>query len=306
MPSAWDTLINIPDGAFHHIEHNFRHPRSIYLSSLNNILTSYEKTLDALQSLRLDYIYAQNSSKNNQLIHEYKTLLHSANEHFDACFQIIKSTLPSSAAKSQQNEAFLDQAKPDGWKEFKNSIEEYRSKRIGKIVNMLKHRQAEINFFYFHAPGDFRPGYYIVDIHDHKTIGPAPSVHAGGNTAFSCYRDLLLHFWWLHRIGDLLSKYLSKFIPSTQPATFTPLLETSERWGKVIKNLSNLTPAPFPDEIRLPIPRLNCHQDMKKFTMQFPGRMIFHFPNKVIASSQIRVEADHPTNKLPYFGRDKK
>lgn len=116
-------------------------------------------------------------------------------------FEALAATHPAKA--TQIDTQFLDKAKPAGWKQFRDATREYRENHIGLIVNTLKHKQGELCPIYFQSPIEFRPGYYLRDVLPGEAMGPSRELHSGGNTAFSFARDMLVHLWWLYRIGDL-------------------------------------------------------------------------------------------------------
>ena len=110
------------------------------------------------------------------------SLLDALMEHFDDCENVLDCYLGKESQKLKK--------KIVKWKIYRD--------HVGKIVNQIKHQQRRVRTILFYGPDWAVPGYFIEGPLPGKIIGPDPSIHPGGDTAFSFRRNLLFHLWGLY------------------------------------------------------------------------------------------------------------
>jgi len=306
MPSAFGAIASIPDAFLFNTEHGLRHPKSAYDTSLRLISAHWVKTLDELDRMRSEYLWKGNADHMPVVIDAYTQLLHRINEHHDACYSVLRSLCPASAAKATLIDTqFLDKAKLVGWKQFREATKEYRENHIGLIVNTLKHKQGELCPIYFQSTIEFRPGYYLRDVLPGGAMGPSRTLHSGGNTAFSFARDMLMHLWWLYRIGDLLSIAITTALQVRHGHTLVvaPQSAGDANLIGILERCAQLRPEFFPDELSKPYPRVLFQPTPTAVTLEFPttARGI-RMGSELRVVTQFVVDGAHLSEKMPYFG----
>jgi hypothetical protein len=202
---------------------------------------------------------------------------------------------------------FLNQAKVAGWKDFRLRIQPYTQDRLGAVVNSLKHNQSEIASFYLHQLPDLRAGYYVRDVLPSGALGPAPRVHADGNSAFSFARDMLLHFWNLYFISAELAAVMRRAAGSADFRGAAQYKNDSINSAResLAERIAGLPLAFFPDEVRLPLPLARWNPSMRELTLDMPSAVRpRRLPNGYHMRTAISIDMSHATNKLPYYGKD--
>lgn len=306
MPSAFSAIASIPDSFIFNTEHDLRHPKSAFSTSLRLISSQWVKALDELDLMRTEYFWNGKTDRIPVVIDTYTQLLHRINEHHDACCSVLRSLCPASAAKATKIDSqFLDKAKPAGWKQFRDATSEYRENHIGLIVNTLKHKQGELCPIYFQSTIEFRPGYYLRDVLPGGVLGPSRKLHSGGNTAFSFARDMLMHLWWLYRVGDLLTTAITTGLKVRHGHTHEIALQGAgdANMIAVLERCAQLKPEFFPDELSKPYPRILFQPVPTAVTLEFPcsARGIRMGPELRVVT-QFVIDDAHLTEKMPYLG----
>ena len=254
-------LHSLPASALFHGQHKLRHPLALYNSSLGAVsgafgqvlkyhwleFEHFHRTVEATE----DY-FVQNAE---HLLKAQRELLYALMEHIDDCYSVMKSFVDPSgvsakAAKQKFNEQYLELAGFDGVAQFKSHIAAYRTEYLAPLVNGLKHRGCRLRLVHFYNTQELRLGYYLEDAHADGIIGPAESLHDGGDTAFSFYRDLLFHFYHVHLISSALTGVLKAFLKDHHNITLEfEKREGYEEWTSLTKDLSKLYRSYFPDEV---------------------------------------------------------
>lgn len=304
LPAAWNSIAAIPDSYLHHLAHGKRHPKSAYLTSLRLITEQWLKTLDVLDKLYNEHFWLGKESNYPELLAEYRELLYRINEHFDACFSVLRSLCdPDVSPATIFDSRYLSNAKFPGWKQFRETINPYRENHIGVLVNTLKHSQGELCPIFFYSTVQFRPGYYLRDILPDGALGPSPKLHENANTAFSFSRDMLLNLWWLYRTGDALAKTISGALQAMHGVQIQPQAKEDPdiQWNSLISRCARLRPEFFPDELKKPYPRILYESNSRSMSIEFPttARGQKDCPTRVSAS--LTVDGAHPGNKFPYW-----
>lgn len=306
LPRAWNILASISDEHSYHLAHGKRHPKSAYLTSLRAIAEQWLKVLDAIDTLHSEHSWQGKESTYPALLCEYRELLYRLNEHFDACYSALRSLCaPSAANGSKFDSQFLDKAKLPGWKQFRDSVKAYRDNHIGLLVNTLKHSQGELCSIFFYSVTEFRPGYYLQDILPNGALGPSLRLHKDANTAFSFSRDLMVHLWWLYRTGDLLANTVTGALHALHKTQLSEqcLSAPDIRWEALLGRCAKLRPEFFPDEVDKPYPRVLFQPNGPSVSIEFPTAARGHRVGPMQVRTQLTVDGEHPSNKLPYFGK---
>ncbi|MBN8488496.1 MAG: hypothetical protein J0M20_12340 [Burkholderiales bacterium] len=308
LPSAMGAIDGIPPQYLHHEKHQLLHPKSAYGTSIRLLTAQWTRTLDDLSTLRIRYSTNQDDMFLMDVATSYSVLLHKLNEHFDACYAVLRSLSPTLESKpTLVHSRYLDRVKLIGWKQFREATRNYRESHIGMIVNALKHSQGELCPLYFHSQDEFRPGYFLRGLLPGGIRGPDPRLHRGGNTAISFSRDMLIHLWWIYRTSDLLVASVAAYLDATYKHKLTPhLTEIQEaNWSSVVQRCASLSPEFFPDEWTLPYPRAIYRQMPEELSIEFPSNAGAH---KMRGEVQVRtlttVDGTYPKEKVPYMGRD--
>lgn len=239
LPSAFGAITAIPPEYLHHEKHGLRHPQSAYGTSLRLITAQWTKTFDELATLRTRYFLSQEDNFLMDVASSYAALLHKLNEHFDACYSVLRSlSTPKDDKQNHIHSQYLDQVRLVGWKQFKSSTRTYRESHLGLIVNSMKHSQSELCPIYFHSDTEFRPGFYLRGLLPGGVLGPDPRLHRGANSAISFARDMLMHLWWLYRTSDLLTVAIASYLDAAYKYKLTPVrFELPEaKWADVVRN----------------------------------------------------------------------
>lgn len=308
LPAAVCAIDAIPSQYLHHEKHQLLHPKSAYSTSIRLLTSQWTKTLDDLSTLRIRYAARQDDMFLMDVAYSYAALLHKLNEHFDACYSVLRSLSPTVESKPTQiHSQYLDRVKFIGWKQFRDATRNYRESHVGLIVNALKHSQGELCPLYFHSSNEFRPGYFLRGLLPGEVRGPDPRLHPGGNTAISFSRDMLIHLWWLYRTSDLLADAIAAFLDATYKHTLAPqpvgLPEAN--WSSIVQRCAALSPEFFPDECSLPYPRAIYRASPEEISIEFPSAAGTH---KMRGEVQVRtlttVDGVYLTEKVPYMGKD--
>lgn len=308
LPAAFCAITGVPPQYLYHEAHGLRHPLSAYGTSIRLITAQWTKTLDDITTLRTRYFANQEDNFLMDVAASYSGLLHKLNEHFDACYSVLRSLSPPVDGKQTHvHSQYLDRVKLVGWKQFREATRAYRESHIGLIVNALKHSQGELCPLYFHTNTEFRPGYYLRGLLPGGVLGPDPRLHAGGNAALSFNRDMLVHLWWLYRTSELLATAIASHLDATHKHKLVPQrYELAEaRWADVVQRCASISPEFFPDEWTNPYPRVIYAPKPEQLAIEFPSSAGIHrFHGDVKVRTLTTVDGAHPTERVPYFGRN--
>lgn len=308
LPAAVNTIAAIPPKYLHYEKHQLLHPKSAYATSIRLLTAQWTKTFDDLSELRIRFATSQDDMFLMDVAASYSALLYRLNEHFDACYSVLRSLSPTVESKpTALHTQYLERVKLVGWKKFRDATRNYRESHVGFIVNALKHSQGELCPLCIHSNTEFRPGYYLRGLLPGGVRGPDPRLHRGGNTAISFSRDMLIHFWWIYRTSDLLTDAVTTYLDATYRHTLTPLSVSlpEANWTNVVQRCAALSPEFFPDEWSLPYPRAIYVADPEEISIEFPSSAGTH---KIRGDVQVQtlttVDSEYPSEKVPYLGAD--
>jgi hypothetical protein len=99
LPAASCAISAIPPEYLHHERHQLLHPQSAYGTSIRLLTAQWTKTLDDLSVLRTRYFANQDDMFLMDVATSYSALLHKLNEHFDACYSVLRSLSPTVETK---------------------------------------------------------------------------------------------------------------------------------------------------------------------------------------------------------------
>lgn len=306
LPRAWNAIAAIPDDFLYHTAHEKRHPRSAYSTSLRLISEQWLKVLDRLDELNREHNWEGKETSFPDLLSEYRELLCRLHEHFDACFSVLRSLCPPETGKPTKIDSqFFEKSKLAGWKKFYEAINPYREDHIGALVNTMKHNQGELCSIFFHSETEFRPGYFLRDILPGGLLGPSAKLHSSGETAFSFSRDMMLHLWWLYRVGDLLAGTIHTVIRTKHGYELIEVSQgSSDLMLEVVRRCAELRPEFFPDEAQQPYPKIVYRTAPYILTIEFPTSARGHQVGAMQVSTSLVVDGTHLSNKMPYFPRN--
>lgn len=306
LPSAFNIISSVPENFWRHAEHERRHPASAYGTSLRLIEKRWLAVFEGLSTVRHEYLWAGEVKSMAKLTDDYGQLLSKLNEHYDACTSVLRSLCPPLPGKNDPIDGkFLDKAKLPGWKAFRDATKEYKNNHIGFIVNSLKHNQCELCPVHFESIHSFRPGYFLQDVLPGGQLGPNRKLHSGGNTAFSFARDILMHLWWLYKIGDQLSEAIriATNVIHGHKLLAQPRPDDGKSWVAILEHCTALRPEFFPDELQKPYPRVILNKQSEELTLEFPTTARgFRMEPQAKVVCQLTIDGKHNTNKVPYLG----
>ncbi|MDB9513204.1 hypothetical protein PN499_18580 [Kamptonema animale CS-326] len=136
-PKAFNCLKLLPESFTYHKDHTERHPYSIYSFSVQRVMKSFNDLLDETDriSTALFNVDGYLDYPLDNLPNLQRELLHALQSHIDDCYLILKVIHPSSPqVKNKFVESWLEKAKHPAYKDFYNSINDYR-KSFAPIVN---------------------------------------------------------------------------------------------------------------------------------------------------------------------------
>lgn len=308
LPEAMNIVASVPEALLHHVAHGRRHPASLYAKSLDKIVKAWSDVLDRIEAFTTAFVWTQRDNTLQAAVDAYRGLLFLLYEHLDVSYGCLRALVPPLGDKDPLLDTqFLDRAKVQGWKEFRLRVRPYTQDRIGAVVNSLKHNQSELASFYLHSLPDLRSGYYVRDVLPSGALGPAPRVHADGNSAFSFSRDMLIHFWNLYYISGEVASLIRPLIPkSAAPKVHQHNNESSNTaWESLAERIAGLPLAFFPDETRLPCPLVRWNPSSRELSIEMPSAVRPRkLPNGYQMRTAINIDMSHATNTLPYFGKN--
>jgi hypothetical protein len=304
LPAAYNAINSIPDELVFSKLHNIRHPKSAYSTSIRLIADQWCIVMIAIEKLKSDYFWTESVDYQNAVVREHKKFLYVLNEHFDACFSVLRSICAEENSKATSDAQYLGALKPSGWKSFRSAIHAYREDHLGYLVNRMKHHQAELSPICFKSKSEFRPGYFLCDLLPEGIMGPNHKLHSGGHTAFSYARDMLFHLWWIYRIGELLEQTIIGMMDTRHGFVLksNPKPDEAKKWVETIQFCAAVKPEYFPDELTKPNVRVLLSND--SISLEYSNNVRgFPFLGDYSIANQFVVDGAYPTMKMPYFNR---
>lgn len=293
-PSVGWILHSLPVEQIHHHRLRLRHPAGIYSLSLTRIAARFRSVLDELDTLRTDYASNGKIPDVVVLADRVESLLYCLVEHLEDCKNVLRILFASerSADKSPH------------YSHFDKEILSYR-RRLGEIVNSIKHRTGRICGVILHNRSLFVPGYYVESAIDATSVGPDTNLHNGGDTAISLFRDLKYHFVHVYLIAHHLQNAVQSIWNSPlEPEFLKPKSEKLE-FLELARRLILLPDVVYYDERLLPYPRIRIGtlgDQVNRLTLAFahPDQSLRTFDDYQIRVS-FQGDSFTKTIKLPYL-----
>jgi hypothetical protein len=251
-PDVLSLLRRIPNSSLFHTKHSFRHPAAIYLLSLIQLASDFDRLLK-------NYAAIRNSQGKSNLLHEQiaqsqRILIYSMREHIDDC-QMILMCLVDPDRFSPQGKSPDDFLKAAGFTEqklFWNGVCSYMNSYLIPLVNKLKHSQGRIRTLVIECPGnDFRPGFYLEEVIGTEIAQPSQELHKG-YSAFSFAKDIRSNLALVFRASQSLQEAIEAFVKRSRitllPGGNDP--STPGIWREVCCNVAQLDIGIFPNEVK--------------------------------------------------------
>lgn len=281
-PKAALALHHSPDIPTYHAKHGLRHPVASYNISITTIA---ERVLSVIAEL--DIVIQKKSFLNPKLLDWQKPLLEATDhmldalmEHMEDCENIIKSYFED--PRSPEHKETL--------KLYRQSVYEYRQ-LIGKIDNYLKHNQGQLRLIIFSAGHEANIGYFVEGPLEMDGVGPIPTIHTGGNTAFSYNRDLRFHLCNLYAISAHLTAALHTVHRGIKPTNKAPKIDKkTTALAQALSRVAELPLVFFPDELAKITPEI----------IEAPNRFLIRLP----AEKSKPTAPPNNSNMQVYYGGD--
>lgn len=231
-----------------------RHPAAIYKMSASKIGQALDRLIHVLDEIPQIHIQANSQFESNwrdDFLSGLKIFLYSMMEHFDDCRNILNCfTSPEEGSKKRKKR----------FKNFESCVASYRD-HIGKVVNFLKHNQCHLRAFTIANSQEFNLGYYVEGVHPDGAIGPEPTIHKFGDTAFSIARDLPMHILFLYRISEALASSIMSITGISEYYYSDKDDKENELWKSRIEYISKLPKRYYKDEISRPSPIIEFQEN---------------------------------------------
>ena len=299
-----------------HREHSVLHPKTTYSRAIAKIVDAWLDVFPALDSLSAQMRFDRPTDSAVTLEQRYVRLLHSLNEHFDACYAIIRCLNSPLTNKREWHEHASRRQRPAGLKSFEEqAVHGYRKVRLGRIVNLLKHDHARLSLLSMRTSllggSSLTLGYFVDGGLPSGAIGPAPGVHRGSNSAFSFNRDMLLNWWWLYRTSELLAQVID-LGTDAQPTEGAEANrnnaihdEANPKLMELCRRIAALRLDFMPDEVTQPFPVVQVPADASFMRITFPaGRRANPILGEPRFTQFLTVDSVGQSFKMPYFGAD--
>lgn len=268
LPEPVRTLAGLPESVQHHSHHSLRPAAAIYNVSLNSLTTSFNSVLDQID--RCGAAPVRDGSHvdfdSEPLMKAHSDLLQAIDSHIDDCFLVLKALQPPAVISNPHifTDRWLQQVQHPSIGDFKKAIGAYH-KRIGDIVNRLKHAQGRLRSVMFSWGTTRLPGYFLEGVDSKGVVGPDSSVHPKGG-ALSLSGDLRLHYSGVFLIGESLARAISKALRIRQNFRLKLVVKKSEAGVDVevfniARRIGRLPEFVFPDEQPLSIPSVRVFEN---------------------------------------------
>jgi hypothetical protein len=298
-PAAVNILGEIPSQALFHIDHQLRHPESIYRISMQKLADAFFKVAEAY----LEKSEAYRGSKPpetweiTQLLKDQEDLLRVLQEHLDDLWLILKTLVdPSSVTKKP---IFADKyvvgSKLPGAKSFEAAIEGY--KKSLRIANKLKHQQCCLRGVAIWMSGAAHLGYFLEEPDAKGYLGPSPEIHPDRG-AISFARDLRWHLFNVYLCSEKLVGAIEKVLGSRGLHLSRAGCPNDPTWEKVIALGLAVPDAYFPKEI--PKHKVSMQKDSDMLVIEFPKTLRLRFPADIRTSCSMQIDKHSRTYKVPF------
>lgn len=277
-PPALKSLGQIPNKFLFHRKHGLRHPLATYNISIEQVASAFERVLDH-HDLMHAFWREQGPSKTEprpyaELLFAQRVLIYSLREYFDDCHAILQSLVDPTSVNVRRPGAvpLLKAAKFPSLSTFIQPLKCYMDDYLLAIANKLKHKHGRLRGCMFYNEQEARLGYFLEEVDANEVAGPSAALHPG-NTAFSFARDLRFNLFHIYLASERLTESIRSALKSQYKFELAPLpfLNTcSLSWRTIVRRVSNLSLAVFPQEIHLPFPDVSLTRE--QLVLEYPSR----------------------------------
>lgn len=300
-PEAVNFLCQIPDPVLFHLQHELRHPESLYEFSLDKVARAFIRVAEAYLSKTAELRDQRSGAfEIDELLHYQGEFLHAAREHLDDCYLILKTLIdPATARKaSRYAEEFVLENKLPGAVSFHQSMEGYKD--AFRILNKLKHQQGWLRGVSVWTEAGAHLGYFLEEPDSNGCLGPSPEIHPDQG-AFSFARDLPWHMFNIYRVSNRLVDAVRRALSSVHGVEIRPrLVSESDLWRKVADLAEKIPARVFAKEVPKKIATFQYANNATELTIRFPERVRIAFPNLMRAVYSTVQDRHSPTFKVPF------
>lgn len=309
LPRSHDVVRRVPEQAWRHLSQGVLHPRTAHARSLDKVVAAWSAVFPALAKLSAQIRFDLSPAETVPLEAAYRGLLYALNEHVDACYAVMRCLAEPNGKVGLFHDQVARSLRLPGLKTFDEQvIGGYRKVRLGAAVNLLKHNESRLRLLAFRSSGLVTLGYFVDGPLPGGAIGPALSVHADGNSAFSFSRDMLIHWWWLYRGSELMANVIESSL-ATHGSRLAPrdasggASETPEAWVSLCRDIAALPPDFMPDEVDQHYPLVTVSKSADAMRIRYPaGRRANICDPAARITGFMGIDAVGQPYKLPYLG----
>jgi hypothetical protein len=297
-PEAVNFLGQVPPEALFYIQHQLRHPESIYALSLGKVGEVFSKVADAYMSKAQEYRGINSTSlEMSDLLRYQENLLRAMQEHLDDCWLILKTLIdPASAMKAPSfADKYVIENMLPGAKSFRDALAGYKSTL--RIANKLKHQQGRLRGVAIWLPSGAHLGYFLEEPDANGTIGPSPEIHPDQG-AISFARDLGWHLFNVYLCSQKLVSAVSKALDARGINIQPKVCSNDKNWERIVSLAVGIPTAYFPKE--LPKHAASFHCDSQTLTIKFPEYVRLTFPPRLRTTCFTAVDGHSPAFKVPF------
>ncbi len=326
-PKAFNCLKLLDESFTYHNEHTQRHPFSIYCSSIQEVMQSFNAVLDEIDQISTALFNADGDLDYplKKLPNLQKGLLYALQSHIDDCYGILKVIHPyDSKVQEISADGWLKKVKHPAYKEFRNAINDYRES-FAPIVNKIKHNGGKLRPIMMYSmgrgivartvdkgiqtfPKNARiVGYFLEGMQPNGRIGPDCEIHRDGTTAISLNRDLRYHFANLYRVGDHLRSAIASTVRKLHGKKMPRDLAVNDTVSQydiesIAQRVSKLPPLFFENEFSKKTPdiKFHRHNGNANLILEVPGSQYMTWEGELMIYYEIQVDAVCPYYQLPY------
>jgi hypothetical protein len=309
LPRALDVLRRVPDETWTHGDHGVLHPCVAYARAFSKVAVAWQAVMPALSRLSSELRFDAPRPDNAAVETKYGNLLHALYEHIDSCYSVMRCLAPPPAKQAQWHQATVRAQKLPGTRAFEDQVVAYKNLSLAPTVNLMKHGESKLRILAFRSRQAFTLGYFIDGPQRDGVIGPALKVHPDGNSAFSFNRDMLVHWWWLYRISELLADVVelnlgSKILPVADSAGVgVAPMEAVDAWVSLCHAIAAIPPDFMPDESDKSYPLVVVPPSGARMRMEYPApRRPNKFDPEAKITAMLTIDAGGQPYKLPYIG----
>jgi hypothetical protein len=298
-PAAVNFLDQIPPEALFHIQHQLRHPDSIYKLSLEKVGEAFSKVAEAYFSKTEEYrVKTSSDLEMSELLKLQESLLRAMQEHLESCWLILKTLVnPASVVRAPTfvEEYVLENRLP-GSKSFRDAVADY--KRSLLIANKLKHEQGLLRGVGIWLPGSVHLGYFLEAPDAQGLIGPSRVIHPDRG-AISFARDLGWHLFNVYRCAEKLVKAVSRALDARGIIIQPRVCAVDKNWEKVVSLAVRIPAAIFPKELPKGVASFRSDNHGQTLTIRFPEHPKLKYPAEIKTTCSVVIDGHSRSYKVP-------